>query len=166
MSCAIRTLSTKAVSAQPQLTLALLKPDLLANPSAVQQIIHEISANPALSIIHQKTDFWTTARATQFYSEHQGRFFFGRLVGYMTSGPILAMALRGPHAIADWRAMLGLTHPVRMRLAQPASLRARFGLTDTRNSFHGSDSMQSAERELRFVFGDAMVDQWLGSVRK
>ncbi|KAI8318957.1 nucleoside diphosphate kinase [Martensiomyces pterosporus] len=149
-----RVLSAATANSQDvQLTLALLKPDLLANAESVDRIIREIQSTAGMEIAHRKQIFWTRKEAERFYDEHRGRFFFNRLVGYMTSGPIEAMALRGPRAIAQWREMLGATHPVRMRVLKPTTLRARYGLTDTRNSFHGSDSMESAEKELSFVFG-------------
>ncbi|KAI8078289.1 kinase-like domain-containing protein, partial [Gilbertella persicaria] len=66
------------------------------------------------------------------------KFFYHRLCGYMTSGPFTAMILASPNAIQDWRALIGPTHPVRARVNQPNTLRAHYGLTDTRNSFHGS----------------------------
>ncbi|KAJ1997631.1 hypothetical protein H4R26_005762 [Coemansia thaxteri] len=135
-------------------TLALLKPDLLASPHTVRNIVGEIQRTPGLRIVGRAGLFWTRAQAEAFYHEHSGRFFFRRLVAYMTSGPIEALALRGPRAVARWREMMGSTHPVRMRVANPACLRARYGLTDTRNSFHGSDSPASAARELAFVFGE------------
>ncbi|KAJ2387095.1 hypothetical protein GGI23_006354 [Coemansia sp. RSA 2559] len=137
-----------------EITLALLKPDLLANPVFVESILSEIRNNRHGIAIHRhKRVFWTQDQARAFYAEHKGRFFYDRLVWYMTSGPFEAMALRGPGAIAWWRKEMGATRPVQMRIANPSCLRARYGLTDTRNSFHGSDSTESAQRELSFVFG-------------
>ncbi|KAJ2746906.1 hypothetical protein GGI20_000985 [Coemansia sp. BCRC 34301] len=136
------------------LTLALLKPDLLANPQTANDIVAEIQQTPGLRIVKRAQLFWTREEAEQFYDEHRGRFFFRRLVDYMTSGPVEALALRGPQAVALWRQMMGSTHPVRMRVTNGSCLRARYGLIDTRNSFHGSDSPQSAARELRLVFGE------------
>ncbi|KAJ2908721.1 hypothetical protein GGI21_002604 [Coemansia aciculifera] len=138
-------------------TLALLKPDLLANPQTVAEIISEIQRTPGLQIARRAQVFWTREEAERFYDEHRGRFFFRRLVDYMTSGPIEALALRGPTAVTLWRQMMGSTHPVRMRVTNAGCLRARYGLTDTRNSFHGSDSPQSAARELRLVFGEQII---------
>ncbi|KAJ2252957.1 hypothetical protein GGI13_002977 [Coemansia sp. RSA 455] len=145
-----------AVASGPRdlVTLALLKPDLLANPQTVENIIDEIKRTPGLQIVKRAELFWTQEQAEQFYDEHRNRFFYRRLVDYMTSGPMQALALRGPQAITVWREMMGSTHPVRMRVFNGTCLRARYGLTDTRNSFHGSDSPASAARELAFVFGE------------
>ncbi|KAI9474935.1 nucleoside diphosphate kinase, partial [Coemansia mojavensis] len=88
----------------------------------------------------------------KFYAEHLGKPFYPRLISYMTSGPILALALTKQGAIREWREMIGSTRPAQMRIENPRTLRAQFGLTDTRNSFHGSDSADSASRELEFFF--------------
>ncbi|KAJ2730201.1 hypothetical protein IW152_005356 [Coemansia sp. BCRC 34962] len=141
------------------LTLALLKPDLLADPQTVDSIVEEIRRTPGLRIVKSTQLFWTREQAEKFYNEHRNRFFYSRLVDYMTSGPMQALALRGPQAIALWREMMGSTHPVRMRVLNGACLRARYGLTDTRNSFHGSDSPASAACELAFVFGKQTLEE-------
>ncbi|KAJ2356639.1 hypothetical protein GGF43_001941, partial [Coemansia sp. RSA 2618] len=92
-------------------------------------------------------------QARLFYHEHQNKLFFERLISYMTSGPIYALALCKTNAISEWRSVIGATRPAQMRVeGDKECLRARFGLTDTRNSFHGSDSVGSARRELEFVF--------------
>ncbi|KAJ2090111.1 hypothetical protein IW138_002921 [Coemansia sp. RSA 986] len=95
-----------------EITLALLKPDLLANPEFVKSIINEIRNNrKGIRILQRKRVFWTQDQARSFYAEHSERFFYGRLVSYMTSGPFEAMALGGPGAISWWRQEMGSTHP-------------------------------------------------------
>jgi|SaaInlStandDraft_5_1057022.scaffolds.fasta_scaffold11850_2 nucleoside-diphosphate kinase len=74
----------------------------------------------------------------QFYKEHVDKFFFAELEEVMTSAPITVAVLEGPGAIGKWRELLGPTHASLARLQQPQSLRARFGISDTRNAFHGS----------------------------
>ncbi|KAJ2517379.1 drs2 neo1 protein [Coemansia sp. RSA 2049] len=141
--------------AATETTLALLKPDVLANPAFVDAIVRDITANRCrVTILGRKRLAWTRTQACAFYQEHRARFFYDRLVGYMTSGPFEALALRGPDAVAWWRREMGSTRPAQMRISNPECLRARYGLTDTRNSFHGSDSVESARRELAFVFGN------------
>ncbi|KAJ2786699.1 hypothetical protein GGI15_001327, partial [Coemansia interrupta] len=128
-------------------TLAILKPDLLANPYTVASILSDIHSHD-IAIARRKQMHWTWAQAAEFYAEHRERFFYRRLLGYMTSGPILALELRAPHVVSRWRQLIGSTHPARMRINNPTCLRAKWGLTDTRNSFHGSDSEESAKREI------------------
>ncbi|ORE18378.1 kinase-like protein, partial [Rhizopus microsporus] len=79
------------------------------------------------------------------YNAH-GKFFYHRLCGYMTSGPFHAMILSSPNAIKEWRSLIGPTHPVRARIHQPDTLRALYGLTDTRNSFHGSGKKKNKKK--------------------
>ncbi|KAI8388173.1 nucleoside diphosphate kinase [Radiomyces spectabilis] len=134
-----------------QLTLALLKPDICANASLPPKV-YEAIANRSLTIVKQRDVLWTEAQAGAFYAEHQGKFFYQRLCGYMTSGPFQALILSGPDAIKEWRSLIGPTHPVRARIHQPTTLRSLYGLTDTRNSFHGSDSVETARREIEFFF--------------
>lgn len=103
-----------------------------------------------------------------FYAEHRGKFFFNRLTTYMSSGPFKAVLLFHPNknAIKEWRAIIGKTQPIRAKLLEEEeatedgrrSLRALFGITDTRNSFHGSDSPETALRESKFFFPEFDYD--------
>ncbi|KAI9317276.1 nucleoside diphosphate kinase [Dichotomocladium elegans] len=120
-----------------QLTLALLKPDICADASLPPKIYDAIRAKN-MTILKRQQMLWTQEDAGAFYAEHKGKFFYERLCGYMTSGPFQALVLSSPNAIKEWRALIGPTHPVRARIHQPETLRALYGLTDTRNSFHGS----------------------------
>ncbi|KAI7863009.1 nucleoside diphosphate kinase [Spinellus fusiger] len=134
-----------------QLTLALLKPDICASESLPVYVRQAIEAKH-MSIVQQRQVLWTREDAGAFYAEHKGRFFYDRLCGYMTSGPFQALVLSAPNAIQEWRALIGPTHPCRARIHAPTTLRALYGLTDTRNSFHGSDSEATARKEIEFFF--------------
>ena len=101
---------------------------------------------------------------------HEGKFFHQRLVEHMTSGPCQPLILAKVNAIQDWRSLMGPTKvfqaryncvkilpenndaPSHIRFSQPSSLRGQFGLTDTRNCCHGSDSEETAKREMSFFF--------------
>ncbi|CAO3637806.1 unnamed protein product [Cunninghamella blakesleeana] len=141
-----------------QLTLALLKPDICANEFLIPNI-EAAMANQHLNIIKKRDVLWTEKEAGEFYAEHKGKFFYQRLCGYMTSGPFKAYILSSPNAIKEWRSLIGPTHPVRARIFQPETLRALYGLTDTRNSFHGSDSDDNAKQEIRFFFPEFNIDE-------
>ncbi|RKP28104.1 nucleoside diphosphate kinase, partial [Syncephalis pseudoplumigaleata] len=123
--------------ADVQLTLALLKPDICADHEQVVAV-HQAIRDASLAIVAQHSVAWKPEGAAAFYAEHKGRFFYERLCGYMSSGPFEALVLGGHDAIARWRALIGPTHPIRARVNAPTTLRALYGLTDTRNSFHGS----------------------------
>jgi len=88
--------------------------------------------------------------AERHYAEHSEKPFFGELVSFITSGPTLALALEGEGAIATARATIGATNPAE---ATPGSIRGDFALAMPNNLVHGSDSPESAERELALWFG-------------
>lgn len=91
-------------------------------------------------------------RARQHYAEHRGKAFFDDLVSFITSGPLVAMAVEGQGVIDGCRQLIGATDPL---AAAPGSIRADFAQTIGRNLVHGSDSAASADRELRLFFEDS-----------
>ncbi|KAF9155436.1 Nucleoside diphosphate kinase 6 [Linnemannia schmuckeri] len=142
-----------------QLTLALLKPDLTANSIKVNKVFAHIQQND-FNIVAHKTLLWSKSDAEAFYGEHRGKFFFERLCGYMTSGHFHALILEKPDAILGWRALIGPTHPPRARINAPDTLRSLYGMTDTRNSFHGSDAVDTATKEIGFFFPEFDIEKW------
>jgi len=89
--------------------------------------------------------------ANEHYAEHTEKPFFGELIDFITSGPVVAMVVEGDEAIAVLRQMMGATDP---KKAAPGTLRGDFGIVTTENLVHGSDSPESAERELKLFFPD------------
>ena len=128
-------------------TLILCKPDAVS-----RGLVGEITARlerrgyviAAMKMMQLDGD-----RAREHYGEHKDKPFFGDLVGFITSGPLVAMAVEGEHAIDGCRQLMGATNPL---TAAPGSIRADFGQTIGRNLVHGSDSATSAERELKIFF--------------
>jgi nucleoside-diphosphate kinase len=155
-------LARTAQTIRPQLTLALLKPDLYADQQRVRKV-HQAIKDASLQILYQRDLIWHPTQAEAFYAEHRGRFFYERLCGYMSSGPFQALVLGGDDAIQRWRSLIGPTHPVRARIQAPQSLRSLYGISDTRNSFHGSDAPETAKREINFFFPELDVDACLAS---
>lgn len=103
--------------------------------------------------------------AEQHYAEHKERPFFGELVDFITSGPVFAMVWEGENVIAAARQMMGKTNP---QDAAPGTIRGDFGLTVGKNVIHGSDSPQSAEREINLFFKEEelitytkLMNEWL-----
>ena len=94
--------------------------------------------------------------AARHYAEHVGKPFYEGLVRFMTASPIIAMALRGPQAVEVARRMMGKTFGIE---AAPGTLRGDFGCSRSYNLLHGSDSAESAERELALFFPDGL-DEW------
>lgn len=122
-----------------QLTLALLKPTVCSYQPDVSAIMKQMRRSK-LEIVQAQRLFWTTHQAKEFYAEHEGKFYFPRLIAGMTSGPFMALAVAGPDAIRQWRQMLGPTKVYRGKWEQPSpvGLRAVYGIGDTRNGLHGS----------------------------
>ena len=96
----------------------------------------------------------TKALAARHYAEHRAKPFFGDLVSFITSGPVLALAVRGESAIAGVRGMMGPTHP---KDAPPGTIRGDYAILLGENIVHGSDSRASARRELALFFPDGLV---------
>jgi nucleoside-diphosphate kinase len=92
--------------------------------------------------------------AQQHYAEHKGKPFYADLVSFITSGPVLALAVRGDSAISVVRAMMGATHPLE---SAPGTIRGDYALELSENIVHGSDSRASAKRELGLFFPDGLV---------
>lgn len=120
-----------------ELTLAILKPHVLPNLFAHQTIKQRILDN-GFKIVQSKTFRVDESLAGDFYAEHRQKFFYGRLVSFMSSGPVEVLILAKKNAIAEWREMLGPTKVYKTVISHPESIRGMFGLTDTRNVGHGS----------------------------
>lgn len=137
-----------------QKTLVLVKPDAVER-GLVGDIIGRFErrglAVKGLKLIHMDA-----ARAGKLYAPHEGKPFYNDLVDYMTSGPIVCLCLEGANSIPVVRNMLGATNPVD---AAPGTIRGDFAQRLDCNCVHGSDSPESAERELPIFFGsDEIID--------
>uniref|UniRef100_A0A3Q3XDD4 Nucleoside diphosphate kinase n=1 Tax=Mola mola TaxID=94237 RepID=A0A3Q3XDD4_MOLML len=153
-------LTPRSLSKVLQLTLAVIKPDAVAHPLMLEAL-HQRILDDNFVIVRCKDLVWKRQDSERFYAEHSGRFFYQRLVEFMSSGPMRAYILAREDAIRHWRELMGPTKVFRARYTSPASLRAQFGLTDTRNTTHGSDSVESAQREISFFFPDFSMEEWL-----
>ncbi|KAI5174413.1 Nucleoside Diphosphate Kinase 6 [Manis pentadactyla] len=142
-----------------QLTLALIKPDAVAHPLILEAVHQQILSNKFL-IVRMRELLWRREDCQKFYQEHEGRFFYQRLVEFMASGPIRAYILAHMDAIQLWRTLMGPTRVFRARHVAPDSIRGSLGLTDTRNTTHGSDSVASARREIVTFFPDFSERRW------
>ncbi|XP_043297780.1 nucleoside diphosphate kinase 6 isoform X3 [Cervus elaphus] len=128
-----------------QLTLALIKPDAVAHPLILEAVHQQILSNKFL-IVRMRELLWRKEDCQKFYREHEGRFFYQRLVEFMASGPIRAYILAHKDAIQLWRTVMGPTRVFRARHVAPDSIRGSFGLTDTRNTTHGSVNSAGTRR--------------------
>jgi len=111
-------------------------------------------------VVRSKIINMPRSRAEQFYAEHKEKFFYNRLVTFMSSGPCQPLILARQEAITGWRELMGPTKVFKTRYSHPESIRGRFGLTDTRNCSHGSDSPDTARLEMEFFYPEFDRQQW------
>ncbi len=129
-------------------TLILVKPDAFARGLTGEIIARFERKGLRLTALDHRT--LEENLATQHYAEHEGKPFFGELVDFITSGPLVAMVLEGHEAVKAARQLIGATDPLE---AVPGSIRGDFALEVGQNMVHGSDSDESAEREANLFFG-------------
>ncbi|MDX1352820.1 MAG: nucleoside-diphosphate kinase [Thiomicrorhabdus sp.] len=130
-------------------TFSIIKPDAVSR-NLIGQIVQRFEDN-GLRVIASKMKHLTIEEAEGFYAEHKGREFYEPLIAYMTSAPVIVQVLQGQDAIAKNRAIMGVTDPSK---AEKGTIRADFALSVRENSVHGSDSAESASREIAFFFAD------------
>lgn len=128
-------------------TISIIKPDAVA-----KNVIGQIYARfemAGLRIVAAKMLHLTREQAGEFYAVHKERPFYGELVDYMTSGPIMVQVLEGEDAVAKNREVMGATNP---KDAAPGTIRADFANDITENAVHGSDAAETAKNEIAFFF--------------
>jgi len=130
-----------------QRTFSIVKPNAVAK-NVIGKIYDRFEAH-GLEIVASKMLRLTDETATGFYKEHEGKPFFEGLIAFMTSGPIMVQVLEGESAIAKNRELMGATNPSE---AAEGTLRADFADGFTENAVHGSDSPESAQREIDYFF--------------
>ena len=128
-------------------TFSIIKPNAMKK-NAIGAIINKFESN-GLKVAAAKMVHLTKEKCEEFYAEHKERPFFGELVTFMTSGPVVLMALHGESAITRNREIMGATNPAD---AAEGTIRKEFGDSVGENAVHGSDSPASAERELSLFF--------------
>ena len=129
-------------------TLLIVKPDGVRR-GLIGEVVRRVEAR-GLAIAELRMLTIDRALAEEHYAEHRDKPFFGELVKFITSGPVVVARLEGESAIDVWRTMMGPTNPATAPLG---TIRGDLGLIITENLVHGSDSPESAERELKLFFG-------------
>ena len=132
-------------------TLVLIKPDGVRRGLA-GEVLSRIERK-GLRIVAMDMRAVGKDLAETHYAEHAGKPFYGSLVEFITSGPLVAMVVEGPRAIEAFRALAGATDPVK---ATPGTIRGDYALEVQDNIVHGSDSPDSAEREIKIFFPDVV----------
>ena len=130
-------------------TLSIIKPDAIER-NLQEEIISEFKKNDFL-IVKEKKIHISKIEAEQFYKDHQTKPFYNDLCAYLSSGPIIVMALEKENAVLDNRKLMGATNP---KEADEGTLRKKYGISIDKNSVHGSDSIENAKIEINFFFNE------------
>ena len=129
-------------------TLLIVKPDAVRR-GLIGEVLRRVEAK-GLRVAEMRMMTIDRATADEHYAEHREKPFFDELVGFIGSGPVVVARVEGERAVPVLRSLMGPTDPA---LAPPGTIRGDFGLIITENLVHGSDSPESAERELKLFFG-------------
>lgn len=133
-------------------TFSILKPD--ATRRNLTGAINKVFEENGLTIVAQKRVQLTKAQAEGFYAVHKERPFFGDLVSFMISGPVVLQVLQGEDAVAKNRTLMGATNP---KNADAGTIRAQFAESIEANSVHGSDSAENAKIEIAYFFAETEI---------
>ena len=133
-------------------TLSIIKPDAVAK-NVIGAIVSRLE-DAGLKVVAARMLHLSRERAEGFYAVHRERPFFGELVAFMTSGPVLVQVLEGENAIEKNREVMGATDPAK---AAPGTIRADFAEEITENAVHGSDSPDTAATEIAYFFDEKEI---------
>ena len=133
-------------------TLSIIKPD--ATRRNLTGKINAVIEEAGLRIVAQKRVALTRAQAEGFYAVHKERSFFGELVDFMVSGPVVVQVLEGENAVATYREVMGATNPAN---AEEGTIRKQFAESIEANSVHGSDSLENAAIEIAYFFAQTEI---------
>lgn len=129
------------------LTLTIIKPDAYKN--GLDGLISSRFILEGFKPINMKYKMLSVTEAKEFYSVHKEKPFFGDLIDFMTSGPLIIYVLEKPNAVKDFRTLIGDSDP---KKAQPGTIRHLYGKGMPDNAIHGSDSNENAKKEILFFF--------------
>lgn len=133
-------------------TFSIIKPD--ATKRNLTGKVNAVIEDAGLRIVAQKRIRMTQSQAEKFYEIHKERPFFGELVEFMTSGPVVVQVLEGPNAVSRYREVMGATNPAQ---AGDGTIRKLYAESVGENSVHGSDSLENARLEISQFFTDAEI---------
>ena len=144
-----------------QTTLIILKPDAVQR-GLMGRVIDRFETK-GLQVVGAKFMRVATDVAKRHYAEHEGKPFFGSLIEFITSTPVMVLAIHGREAVAVCRKLIGATDGA---AAEPGTIRGDLGISKSLNLVHGSDSAASAERELKLWFAPGEIVEWERTVAR
>ncbi|XP_034453858.1 nucleoside diphosphate kinase homolog 5 [Hippoglossus hippoglossus] len=135
-------------------TLALIKPDAIHRSEEIEDVI----LKSGFAVLQKRKLQLSPEQCSDFYADQFGKFFFPNLTAFMSSGPIIALALARSNAVAYWKILMGPVNSPKARETHPECLRAKYGTCDLKNALHGSESFHAAEREIKFMFPNSVIE--------
>ncbi|XP_029297281.1 nucleoside diphosphate kinase homolog 5 isoform X2 [Cottoperca gobio] len=135
-------------------TLALIKPDAIHKAKEIEDII----LKAGFIILQKRKLQLSPEQCSDFYADQYGKLFFPSLTAFMSSCPIVVMILARDNAIAHWKSIIGPVNSIKTRETHPGCLRAKYGTSDLKNALHGSESFHAAEREIKFMFPNSVIE--------
>lgn len=135
-------------------TLALIKPDAVHKAEEIEDIIRQ----SGFTVVQKRKLQLSPEQCSDFYADQYGKPSFYSLTTFMTSGPIIALTLARENAIAHWKSIIGPVSIAKARETQPGCLRAKYGTSDLQNAVHGSESFNAAQREIKFIFPNTVIE--------
>lgn len=133
-------------------TLSIIKPDAVERN--ITGKVNTMIEDAGLRIVAQKRIHLTVPQAEEFYQEHKDKAFFTSLVDFMTSAPVVVQVLEAEDAVSRYRKIMGATNPA---VAEEGTIRKTFSPSIDKNTVHGSDSIESAKREVSFFFSEIEI---------
>ncbi|XP_077958361.1 nucleoside diphosphate kinase homolog 5 [Gasterosteus aculeatus] len=135
-------------------TLSLIKPDAIHKAEEIEDIIRK----SGFIILQKQKLQLSPGQCCDFYAHLYGMPLFPSLTAFMSSGPIIAMTLARDNAIAHWKSIIGPVNSTEARETHPGCLRAKYGSSELKNALHGSASFHAAEREIKFMFPNSLIE--------
>ncbi|XP_024918832.1 nucleoside diphosphate kinase homolog 5 [Cynoglossus semilaevis] len=135
-------------------TLAIIKPDAVHKSEEIEDVIFR----SGFTVLQKRKVQLSPEQCSDFYADQYGKTFFPNLTAFMSSGPIIAMTLGCYNAVAHWKSLMGPVSITKAREIYPECLRAKYGTSDLKNALHGSESLYAAEREIKFMFPNSVIE--------
>ncbi|CAN9514917.1 unnamed protein product [Ophioblennius macclurei] len=135
-------------------TLAIIKPDAFDKAEEIEDVI----IKSGFTILQKQILQLSPEQCSDLYANHYGKPFFPSLTAFMSSGPIIAMTLAGTDAVDHWNSIIGPANMTIAKESHPECLRAKYGSSDLKNGIHGSESVEAAVREIKFIFPTSVIE--------
>ncbi|XP_034546038.1 nucleoside diphosphate kinase homolog 5 [Notolabrus celidotus] len=135
-------------------TLAIIKPDAIDKAEEIEDFV----LKSGFTVLQKRKLHLSPEQCGDFYADQYGKLVFPSLTAFMSSGPIMALTLARKNAVAHWKSIIGPVNSIKAGETHPECLRAKYGTSDLKNALHGSESFHAAEREIKFMFQNSVIE--------